>query len=147
MAKKCILWIEDDYLDAIENGIKAKGYNLIREYFACDAEESLKKRENEIDLILLDVMIELHEKKDSEHGYNKENTNDGYETGLTFYKKNTDMINEKKIKVQVYSLIGDDDKIRNAFINLGLKKNNFIDKASNANINLLFNHIDRVLRS
>jgi hypothetical protein len=140
-----ILWIEDDYLDALANHLIQKGYRLSRAFQVYRAEEILDGEGTAIDLILLDLMMDL-EDPDLQRGYNPENTLGAYRTGLQFYRRNQDRLAKLGIPVLVYTILGNQVAVKKEFLDLGLPVENFLDKNRFANVNLVEAEIERVLR-
>lgn len=138
-----ILWLEEDYLDVFEAAIIDMGYILKRAFFISDAIHILK--EENIDLLLLDVMIPIEE-EDVKLGYTDENTKGGNLSGLEFYRKNIDKLNKLKIPVLVYTICGNMEDVKREFIKLGLKSINYMDKVTSSNVNDLLLNIERIIK-
>jgi hypothetical protein len=137
-----ILWLEEDPLDFIESAIRMK-YTLQRSFKISDAIKYLEEYET-IDILLLDIMIPLYE-DDEKYGFNSVNTLNGTKSGYTFFKIYNKQIKDKNIKVIVYSILGDDNGIKESFVNLGLNPENYLDKIKNCKIDVLLGHIEQVI--
>jgi CheY-like chemotaxis protein len=140
-----VLWIENDYLDALHEHLAQHQFEIVRAFRVSQAEELIEQMSGLLDLILLDLMMDV-EAPDITRGYTAENTNEGYRTGLQFYRKNHDRIKALDIPVLVYTILGNQMDVRDEFKGLGLPEENYLDKRRTANVNLVRDQIDRVLR-
>ena len=138
-----ILWLEEDYLEAFEAALQSKGFSVTRAFFISDAVKQLE--ESRFDLLLLDVMIPI-EDQDIRLGFTKSTTAGGDRSGIAFYQKYRDKLNSEGIQVLVYTILGDNDETKQAFVDLGLKPENYIDKVSSSNVNDLIQHVEKALR-
>jgi hypothetical protein len=139
-----ILWVEDEYLDALASHLR-RSFRLLRAHQVFTAEELLDSHGSAIDLVLLDLMVDL-EQPDLARGYSPENTRQGYRTGLEFYRKNCGRLEELGIPVLVYTILGNQTDVKLEFVSLGLPEQNFLDKNRCANVNDVRQNIERVLR-
>jgi hypothetical protein len=146
MAKYRILWIEDDYMDALATHLNGKDYELVRAYQVSSAEITLENEGATIDLVILDLMIDL-EVPDIDRGYNEDNTANSYRTGLHFYRRNYKRLQELDIPVIVYTILGNQVDIKREFHTLGLPDDNFLDKNRFSNVNDVDQQIEKILRN
>lgn len=138
-----LLWIEEDYLAAFEAALGAKGYTIERAFFLSNAVACLEKEK--YDLILLDVMIPIEE-EDVELGFTGANTSGGDRSGLEFFRRYCTRLKTLDVPVLVYTICGDDPKVKQDFVDLGLPPENYVDKVSASNVNDLIAHVERILR-
>jgi hypothetical protein len=141
-----ILWIEDDYLDALASHPTVHGYELIRAFQVYRAEEILMEEGNNLDLVLLDLMMDL-EDSDFERGYSPQNTLGSYRTGLEFYRRNCEHLKKLDVPVLVYTILGNQVAIKKEFADLGLPLDHILDKNRFANVSFVRLEIERVLES
>lgn len=139
-----ILWLEDDKLPAIEVGLSDAGYIVDRAYFLAEGDEYLKK--NIYGLVLMDVLMAV-DPEDIAIGYNAKETNKGNKAGLAFYKRHCKTIADMSAAVIVYSVVSDEDEIREGFKGLGVPESNILYKVSESSVSDLLGHIKRVLRT
>jgi len=137
-----ILWLEEDPLEFIEKALK-KEFILKRAIKISDAIRILGEDMN-INVLLLDIMIPIF-KEDEEYDFNPETTNRGMKSGFEFYRRFKNILEQRNIKVIVYSILGDDNEMRDAFVKLGLDQNSYLDKITNSRIDLLTKNIYRII--
>jgi len=138
-----ILWVENDAMLAIDEALRGEGYILDHAYFLSEAEDYLKK--NVYDVVIVDVLMAI-EPEDIAAGYTAVATLRGNEAGLAFYRRHREDFEKMRAGLLVYSVLGNEPDIKKKFMDTGLPEKNFLYKVSEANVNYLFQHIERILR-
>jgi hypothetical protein len=139
-----VLWLEDDYMEALETAMQLSDYDVNHVFYVNDAYNLLTSNER-YDLLLLDVMLPVRA-ADIKLGFTNEATKGATETGLLFYKKFQEIINRLKMRVVVYTINAVDELVCQGFHELGLPEEQILDKVDNANVNDLLSAIALVLR-
>ena len=139
-----MLWVENDPMPALAAAIREGSYLLDHAYFLSQGEEYLK--ENVYDIVILDILMAV-EPEDIEAGYTAIETARGNEAGLAFYRRHRSDFENMRAGVLVYSVLGGGSDMKDKFVAQGLPEGNFLYKVSEANVNYLFQHVERVLRA
>lgn len=139
-----ILWLEDDKLPAIEASLNDAGYIVDRAYSLMEGDECIDK--NEYDLVLIDVLMAV-EPEDIAIGYTAKITNKGNKAGIAFYRRNRQKIIDMRAAVIVFSIVSDEEEIKEEFKALGVPECNILYKTSESSVHDLLGHIERVLQS
>jgi CheY-like chemotaxis protein len=119
MAKN-ILWLDDDrgYLKPYVEILEDYGYSVTTTANLLEAEELLKV--GGYDLLILDVMIPTRSAA-AEALYDPGETDTGYKTGLIFYKRTREILNDAQTRVLV-TTVRLDDSIVDEFVQAGLPR-------------------------
>ena len=122
---KNILWLDNDVklIDPYVDGMRQEGYDVTAVNNVSEAEALIN--EKKYDLLILDVMIPLFPKEESD--YNPGETSMGANTGLVFYKRNKDKLGKKETVVLVMT-VRLDSEIQDAFTKEGMPTDCFETK-------------------
>jgi DNA-binding response OmpR family regulator len=123
---KRILWLDNDlaYLDPFVEALRDENYSVTIVESVTEAEESLQQ--TPFDLMILDAMIPTLNSNE-ETRYRPEETDQGYRTGLIFYKKNRDTLQKVGTRTIVMT-VRLDKAIKDEFIKAGLPSDAFATK-------------------
>ena len=120
-----ILWLDNDpgYIYGFVEALKRAGFlvDVVRSVTAAEA----LLRNRSFDLVLIDVMVPLTE-AERDAGYSAAVTDEGHKTGLEFYRRNRETIDEHGLAVALTVRV--DKAIRDEFIAAGLPSTNFLTK-------------------
>jgi CheY-like chemotaxis protein len=121
-----ILWLDNDlaYLEPYVEALTDEGYQVTVVGTVGEAEFRLEK--GHYDLLILDVMIPT--KNDNEEiNYSPELTKQGQKTGLVFYQRVKDVLEQAKTKVLVMT-VRLDKEVLNEFRDSDLPRDRFATK-------------------
>lgn len=143
--RKRILWLDNEvkWIQPYVNALKDAGYEPNPVPTVSEAEKELK--DHHYDLLILDAMIPTISAKEVEI-YNTKATLSGIKTGIVFYQRMKQNLEENRTKVLVItaSLF---DKLRLEFIHLGLPEEQFSTKYEFKDPSILVDKVRNCLQS
>jgi CheY-like chemotaxis protein len=121
-----ILWLDNDiyYIRPYVEALHLEGYDVMVVGTVSDADVSLE--EHSYELFILDAMIPTKDERE-EATYPPEETENGHKTGLVFYRRRKQKLNQAGTRVLVLTVRIDED-IAEQFISDGLPKECFATK-------------------
>lgn len=126
MPNRAVLWVDNDraYLFPYIEELEEQGFSVTIAETALEAEECL--RSSRFDYVIIDVMIPT--KSDAEEAiYTPAATNQGYQTGLVFWRRVRPLLQKQRSAVLVFT-VRLDEKIREEFAKEGLAAASFATK-------------------
>jgi CheY-like chemotaxis protein len=139
-----ILWIDNDrlFLGAHKLRLELEGYLVTQSFTLKDGAHELETAK--YDLLILDVMMPVAEDEIEE--YPQSQTNGGRQAGLVFYRRYKKIIEEKKIKILVFT-IREDTKLREMFIGEGLLDDNIMTKELGGDTAVFLARVNQLLQT
>lgn len=121
-----VLWVDNDpgYIRAFVTALERAGYDVTVIKKVTAAEELLRSKR--FNLLILDAMIPTLSETE-EAAYPPADTDNGHKTGLVFYRRNKEIIDNAKTPVLVFT-VRIDKPIRNEFLQCGLPPASFVTK-------------------
>ena len=123
-----ILWLDNDrgFLHQHRDFLASNGFDVVPFETAIEAEQAIRDPQASFDLLILDVMVPTWS-ADEEITYSPEETDQGYQTGLVFWKRNKELLATRGTPVLVFT-VRLDESIRQEFKAAGLPDANFASK-------------------
>lgn len=142
MSKRA-LWLDNDraYIKPYEDALIGAGYDLT--VFRTVGEADSSVRNNSYDLVILDVMVPT-KGAEEEKLYPPEETDFGHKTGLVFYRRVKELLDDAQSKVLVMT-VRLDESVKDEFIKAGLPNQNFATKFALRDAAVFLNKIKSVM--
>ncbi|MFL6274463.1 MAG: hypothetical protein ACJ74G_04565 [Blastocatellia bacterium] len=138
-----ILWLDNDpaYLEPYVETLREEKYEVKVVMTVSEAETELQSQP--FDLLILDVMIPTKGAAE-EARYGPKDTDKGAKTGLLFYLRNKDRLQEVATRVLVMTVRLDEDIVKQ-FVRSGLSRDCFVTKFEVRDDAVFLNRVEALL--
>ena len=141
--KGAILWVDNDDVPLGPHMLRLKLAKYSVQQVTSFTETLDKLRGGDYDLLILDAMMPITVNEDAV--LHDKDTDKGRQAGLVFYNEYKELLDEKRVKVLVFTIREDND-IRNQFKEAGLPEKNFMTKVEGADTAVFLIRVEEILR-